>query len=135
MRGVRGVGSWRRVRGRWLILRRLLHVRVPARLPVFDRKPGTSLAVNCNDINRTLTAMRFTVIVRRVVAARRAHAATLAPTNPQLTNNLFGHGHSSSRTQPLSPHGNKEATDLDFPSRPGAKKTKRGGFWARFKCW
>ena len=75
------------------------------------------------------------VIVRRVVAARRAHTSGLSAT-PQKGNALYSHTHSASRTQPLTPLGDKEGIDMtDFPERPGAKKTKRGGFWARFKCW
>lgn len=77
----------------------------------------------------------FALIVRRVVAARRAHTSGLSGT-PQKGNALFSHSQSASRTQPLTPLGDKEGLDMtDFPERPGAKKTKRGGFWARFKCW
>lgn len=74
------------------------------------------------------------VIVRRVVAARRAHAAGMAS---QSKNGLFNHGgRSAPRTQPSALSADKEAADLtDFPDRPGAKKTKRDGFMARFKCW
>lgn len=83
-----------------------------------------------------LTHTFFLVIVRRVVAARRAHANGTAMGTPQKANGLLGHGHSASRAQPLTPLDNKEGGDTtDFPKRPGAKKTKRGGFWARFKCW
>ncbi|KAL2039504.1 hypothetical protein N7G274_007776 [Stereocaulon virgatum] len=78
----------------------------------------------------------FALIVRRVVAARRAHANGTAMGTVQKPNALFSHGHSASRTQPLTPSGDKEGGDTtDFPERPGAKRTKRGGFWARFKCW
>ncbi|KAK0517195.1 hypothetical protein JMJ35_000350 [Cladonia borealis] len=77
----------------------------------------------------------FALIVRRVVAARRAHTSGLSGT-PQKGNALFSHSQSASRTQQLTPLGDKEGLDMtDFPERPGAKKTKRGGFWARFKCW
>jgi len=80
-----------------------------------------------------LTPANNLVIVRRVVAARRAHSSGAASATPQSKSGPFGHGHSASRTQPLQ---DKEAADMtDFPERPGAKKTKRGGFWARFKCW
>ena len=83
-----------------------------------------------------LTHTCFLVIVRRVVAARRAHANGTAMGTPQKAKGLFSHGHSASRTQPLTPSGGKEGGNVtDFPERPGAKKTKRGGFWARFKCW
>ena len=87
-------------------------------------------------VDQTLQLLRIAiVIVRRVVAARRAHSSGLSGT-PQKGNALFGHSHSASRTQPLTPLGDKEGLDMtDFPERPGAKKTKRGGFWARFKCW
>ena len=82
-----------------------------------------------------LTHTCFLVIVRRVVAARRAHANGTAMGTPQKANGLFSHGHSALRTQPLTPLGDKGGDMTDFPQRPGAKKTKRGGFWARFKCW
>ena len=75
------------------------------------------------------------VIVRRVVAARQ-HAAGMTAAAPRGNQGLLSHAYSStSRTQPLLPYGEKEADSSDFPERPGAKKTKRGGFWARFKCW
>ena len=79
-------------------------------------------------------ASMFLVIVRRVVAARQ-HAAGKVAAPPQRNQGLHGHALSASRTQPLAPYGEKEADSSDFPERPGAKKTKRGGFWARFKCW
>lgn len=76
----------------------------------------------------------FALIVRRVVAARQ-HASGAAATLPPRNPGPFSHAHSASRTQPLMPYGEKEGDLTDFPERPGAKKTKRGGFWARFKCW
>lgn len=83
-----------------------------------------------------LTTINTTVIVRRVVAARQAHPTQLGAGNPQRLHGLFNHGHSTSRTQPQNSIGDKEGADMtDFPERPGAKRTKRGGFWARFKCW
>lgn len=68
------------------------------------------------------------VIVRRVVAARRRHAAglTSVPGSGLLAT-------STSRTQPLSPLEEKVGS-VEFAQRPG-QTTKRGGFWARFKCW
>ena len=92
-----------------------------------------AIIANCFQM---LTSLGNVVIVKRVVAARRAHASGIAPTTPQSRNGLFSHQPSASRTQPLTPLGDKEAADMtDFPERPGAKKTNRGGFWARFKCW
>lgn len=100
--------------------------RDPIWLPIFPKPLHGAL----------LTYAIALVIVRRVVAARRAHASAMGSGTAQNKNGLFSHGHSASRTQPLTPIGDKEAADMtDFPERPGAKKTKRGGFWARFKCW
>ena len=76
----------------------------------------------------------FLVIVRRVVAARQ-HTAGKAAVSPRGNQGFHSHAQSTSRTQPLPAYGEKEADSADFPERPGAKKTKRGGFWARFKCW
>lgn len=73
----------------------------------------------------TLTAI---VIVRRVVAARRLHASGIAP-NPGTGLSA----NSASRTQPLTPLEEKVGS-VEFAQRPG-QTTKRGGFWARFKCW
>ena len=73
----------------------------------------------------------FLVIVRRVVAARQ-NAAGIAAVPAQRNQGLFSQAHSASRTQAF---GDKEADNTDFPERPGVKKTKRGGVWARFKCW
>ena len=76
------------------------------------------------------------VIVRRVVAARQTHAAGMAALSSQGKNGLQSHGAPPSRSSPYTSVGTKEAADMtDFPERPGAKKTKRGGFWARFRCW
>lgn len=76
----------------------------------------------------------FALIVRRVVAARQDAAGTAAAP-PQKPHNLFSYTQSASRTPRLPSYGDKEADTTDFPERPGAKMTKRGGFWARFKCW
>ncbi|KAL6721047.1 hypothetical protein ACLMJK_000147 [Lecanora helva] len=79
----------------------------------------------------------FALIVRRVVAARRAHASSIPPAQPPSRGGLFNHGHSASRTQ-RSKSSSVEKTEGDvtnFSERPGAKKTKRGGFWGRLKCW
>ncbi|KAF6235630.1 hypothetical protein HO173_006313 [Letharia columbiana] len=76
----------------------------------------------------------FALIVRRVVAARQ-HAAGTTAAPPQRNQGLFSHAQSASRTQQLPSYGEKEADTTDFPERPGAKKTKRGGFWAKYKCW
>ena len=95
--------------------------------------PGTYVLPSSDKALQSLTIAL--VIVRRVVAARRAHTSALSG-SPQKGNALYSHTHSASRTQPLTPLGDKEGLDMtDFPERPGAKKTKRGGFWARFKCW
>ena len=76
------------------------------------------------------------VIVRRVVAARQAHASGSALASPQSKTGLFSHGHSGSRPQTSNRLGEKETTNVtEFPERPGARKTNRGGFWAKFKCW
>lgn len=76
-----------------------------------------------------LQMLILAVIVRRVVAARRRHASGGAadlPSSGLLAN-------STSRTQPLSPLEEKVGS-VEFAQRPG-QTTKRGGFWARFKCW
>ena len=135
MRGARDVGLWRRVQGRWSILSRLLLVGYTIqRFLCAIFLEWVSMLIIGGGIHEA--DKRSIVIVRRVVAARKAQAATMTPANVQTANGLFGHGHSSSATQPLSSFGNKEAADVtDFPERPGARRTKRGGFWARFKCW
>lgn len=69
------------------------------------------------------------VIVRRVVAARRLHASGATPIAPRSGLQM----HSTSHTQPLTPLEEK-AGGVDFSERPG-RRTKRGGFWARFRCW
>lgn len=79
-------------------------------------------------------ACTFLVIVRRVVAARQ-HAGGKTAAGPPRNEGLISHTQSASRPQPLPTYGEKEADSSDFPERPGAKKTKRGGFWARFKCF
>ena len=82
-------------------------------------------------LKNSLIIPTFLVIVRRVVAARQ-NAAGIAAVPAQRNQGLFSQAHSVSRTQAF---GDKEADSTDFPERPGAKMTKRGGFWARFKCW
>lgn len=69
------------------------------------------------------------MIVRRVVAARRLHASG-ANSNPPRSGS---HMYSTAQTQPLTPLEEK-AGSVDFVERPG-RTTKRGGFWARFRCW
>ena len=142
MREVGAVDSWRRVRGRWLILKKLLLVRMSS----FLFSPSeTGLCENrqCSFVSNTwgfVDCIRYTkhctclVIVRRVVAARQ-HAAGKAAVPPRGNQGFHSHAQSASRTQPLPAYGEKEADSADFPERPGAKMTKRGGFWARFKCW
>lgn len=79
-------------------------------------------------IRSTWPMLTVAVIVRRVVAARRRHASGAAP--------ALGSGplaNSTSRTQPLTPLEEKVGS-VEFAQRPG-QTTKRGGFWARFKCW
>lgn len=110
---------------------------------IFCRQtPDSTKSQSCHQVLMSygtrvlLTSAVSLVIVRRVVAARRAHASAMDTSTRHNKNGLFSHGHSAFRTQPLTPIGDKEAADMtDFPERPGAKKTKRGGFWARFKCW
>ena len=76
--------------------------------------------------------LTFAVIVRRVVAARRRHASG-AGSIPGSGSGLGPLATSTSRTQPLSPVEEKVGS-VEFAQRPG-QTTKRGGFWARFKCW
>ncbi|MCJ1256725.1 hypothetical protein MMC24_004549 [Lignoscripta atroalba] len=84
----------------------------------------------------------FALIVRRVVEARRRRTATAHPhsTSHKTSNpahiNPYTHAHSTSRTQPLTPLDEKSGGlgSVDLAERPGGK-TKRGGFWARLRCW
>lgn len=84
----------------------------------------------------------FALIVRRVVAARQLQAQQSqpkkSPTKQKPTLGLFHNSQPTPRIQasPGSPHlYGKEGDTTDFVDRPGAKKVRRGGFWARFKCW
>lgn len=70
------------------------------------------------------------VIVRRVVEARRLAAEGGArDQRGQLA-------HSTARTRPLAPVDEKRdgLGSVDLADRPGGK-TKRGGVWARLRCW
>ena len=70
------------------------------------------------------------VIVRRVVEARRLKA------EGGSREQRGQHAHSAARTQPLAPIDEKGSGlgSVDLVDRPGGK-TKRGGFWARLRCW
>lgn len=71
------------------------------------------------------------VIVRRVVEARRLKAEE---DSRELRG---GQAHSAARTMPLPPVDYEKSGGLgsiDLADRPGGK-TKRGGFWARLRCW
>ncbi|MCJ1226357.1 hypothetical protein MMC12_003007 [Toensbergia leucococca] len=68
----------------------------------------------------------FALIVRRVIAARRQHASGTGPTvAPPLRSNTY--------TQSFI-RLDEKAGSVDLVERPGAG-TKRGGFWARLRCW
>ncbi|MDI1484981.1 MAG: hypothetical protein OHK93_000115 [Ramalina farinacea] len=85
----------------------------------------------------------FALIVRRVLANRQAQVAQQQgsrhiPKGNKSTGLFNGQNASTARIQASSgsPHlYDKEGDTTDFADRPGTKKTKRGGFWARFKCW
>ena len=76
--------------------------------------------------------MYVVVIVRRVVAARRQHALGYQTPDPNSQSRSMGYTYSSSHTQALGTFDEK--TSIDLADRPGGK-TRRGGFWARLKCW
>lgn len=140
-REVEVVVLWRRVRGRWSILKRRLLVGLsflfsfPFQKLDQERIDSSHclMILDSSLIGYTKTC-GLLVIVRRVVAARQ-HAAGKPAAVPHRNQGLLSHAHSASRMQPLLRYGEKETDSSDFPERPGAKKTKRGGFWARFRCW
>ncbi|KAI9860188.1 MAG: hypothetical protein M1813_006298 [Trichoglossum hirsutum] len=76
----------------------------------------------------------FALLVRRVVEQRRLHAAQTADPRHPIRQNLFGS--TANTTQPLTPLEKREGLgSVDLEDRPGGKKVKRGGFWARLRCW
>ncbi|KAI9844893.1 MAG: hypothetical protein M1837_005179 [Sclerophora amabilis] len=70
----------------------------------------------------------FALLVRRVVEQRRAkHSANTSISRPQLPSNL-------SYSEKRRHQQEQRLNSVDLEDRPG-NKTKRGGFWARLKCW
>ena len=96
------------------------------------RETRRSLVLSCLVLTRMLLTELPAVIVRRVVAARKLHVEQLAP-RPKPSGGLFP----ASRPQTSRPAmTDKEADVSDFAERPGAKRVKATGFWARFRaCW
>ncbi|KAI9825219.1 MAG: hypothetical protein M1832_001253 [Thelocarpon impressellum] len=72
----------------------------------------------------------FALLVRRVVEQRRFPGGTVPPTAaaPAKTQP------STSTAEKQSPQQQQRLNSVDLEERPG-NKTKRGGFWARLKCW
>ncbi|KAI9798594.1 MAG: hypothetical protein M1833_004731 [Piccolia ochrophora] len=76
----------------------------------------------------------FALLVRRVVEQRRLRANGIAsPHSPPMHKPFQSHRptQSTSEKQPAQHH---RLSSVDLEERPGGK-TKRGGFWARLKCW
>ncbi|MCJ1477055.1 hypothetical protein MMC13_005726 [Lambiella insularis] len=79
----------------------------------------------------------FALIVRRVVEARRLHALPRSErAAAAAASRRHAPGDSYSRTQPLTPLNEKggRLESVDLVDRPG-RKVKRGGMWARLRCW
>ncbi|KAI9680824.1 MAG: hypothetical protein M1817_004264 [Caeruleum heppii] len=89
----------------------------------------------------------FALLVRRAVEQRRLIASTTSGRHPQLSTTHSHHSNtrpqsslraskSTHQHQPsgLSEKHNQRLNSVDFGERPGGK-VKRGGFWARLKCW
>lgn len=78
--------------------------------------------------------MDHVVIIDRVIKARLRHKKSQRRTPSRSNTPQYStHATATARTQPLTPLNEKSGSE-EFAHRPGGT-TKRGGFWARFKCW